>query len=511
MLSDKNFDRILKILSHSAVEAYKPMNFSKLKIKRFLSLSLSTSFLLFCTSAHASSGVIHKLLEQVKLNSFSLKAVEQSNFANKLLLDADLFIFSPTAYLNGEYSNQDVVSSSPFAASNSKYKEFTFGASKLWESGIQSDVTYSYLDSSTVYATRDDFFYKSPTLDLTLSTSLLQNLFYNRYQHLLDNQEYSLKSTEISSKIEKKAVIVQSLLDFADLLEQYQELELHQEICRQTRTQSKNLEVKSKRGSVSRREYILGIKELTNCLATVELLQKNMLEDQEAFEATYNVSFDEFKNINTDELFAEAEKLYQGVAPRFLEVDLSEQDDIKSLNLQIKALEAKQNELEAQAKTNLSLEVSTGLGGIGNNFSNSNSDLIDREYPYVYLGLRLDLPLKDRTAVAQAGANRYQLKANQYQKDLLIKQKDFRLKTLEKTLKTDFSIYEKYKKTVSLSQEVIREGRKDFRNGRLDFNTVTEFNKSLVEDQKTLSSYRVALIVRVVEFLDFYQYFDQYL
>ena len=75
----------------------------------------------------------------------------------------------------------------------------------------------------------------------------------------------------------------------------------------------------------------------------------------------------------------------------------------------------------------------------------------------------------------------------------------------------DFDIYEKYKKTVSLSRAVIKEGRRDFANGRLDFNSLTEFNKSLIQDQKTLSTHRISLIVRVVEYLDFYQFFDHYL
>ena len=116
-----------------------------------------------------------------------------------------------------------------------------------------------------------------------------------------------------------------------------------------------------------------------------------------------------------------------------------------------------------------------------------------------------------RTAVAKAGANRYQLKANRLQKTQLEHQKQYRFKTLEKTLAKDFEIYEKYKKTVNLSKNIIKEGRKDFVNGRLDFNSLTELNKSLLVEQRTLSSHRTSLIVRVVEYLDFYQFFDNYL
>ncbi len=456
-------------------------------------------------------GVISNLLEKVTNTSASYKASDYTNKANQLLLDADIFIFEPTAFIRGSYSNQDIVPTSPFSASNSKVKEYELGASKLWSSGIQSDLTYKYQDSATLFAARDNFFFQSPTLQLSLTTSIFQDLVNHRYNHLLENQKISKKSAELTSKIEKKAIIVQSLLDFSTLLEQNQSLSLQKDICKQTRIQSGHLSKLRKRKSVSQREYLLGVKELTNCLATIDNLEKNIIEARDAFEAEYSVSFDEFKKINTDELFREAESLYKGMHAHIEDVELANQDDIKSIELQVHALESKQSQLDAQASTNLALEVRSGLTGIGDNFSNSNEDVSQLDYPFVYVGLRLDLPLKDRKAVAEAGANRYQLQANRIQRDLLRKKKHTRFSTLEKTLATDFKIYKRYKKTVDLSRDVIKEGRRDFLNGRLDFNSLTEFNKSLIADQQTLSSHRIQLIVRVVEYLDFYQFFDHYL
>ncbi len=468
-------------------------------------------FSISTVAAPRPSGIINQLLEKVTTSAYSLKAVENTNLANQVLLDADLFIFEPTAFIRGSISDQDVVPTSPFSPSNSKVIEYELGASKLWSSGIQSDLTYLYQDSATSFPSRADFIYQSPKIQLTLTTSIFQDLIYNRYSHLMENQKLSKKASELTSKIDKKAVVIQSLLDFSTLLEQEQSLELQQEICKQTSTQAKHLKVKRQRRSVSQREYLLGMKELTNCLANIDNLEKNLTEAKESFEATYNLSYGEFKNVDTDELFKEAEKLYLSMHKGSDSLDLTNQDEIKSLDLQINALESKQAQLEAQAKTDLALEVRSGLMGIGDSFTNSNKDVTEMDYPFVYLGLRLNLPLKDRQAVAQASANRYQLQANRYQRDLLKKQKDFRFKTLEKTLVTDFEIYKKYKKTVSLSQSVIKEGRKDFLNGRLDFNDLTELNKSLITDQRTLSSHRIQLIVRVVEYLDFYQFFDHYL
>ena len=105
-------------------------------------------------------------------------------------------------------------------------------------------------------------------------------------------------------------------------------------------------------------------------MATIDNLENNIIEARDAFEAEYNVSFDEFKKINTDELFKEAEVLYKGMHAHSNDVELSNQDDIKSMDLQVNALESKQSELDAQASTNLALEVRSGLTGIGDNFSN---------------------------------------------------------------------------------------------------------------------------------------------
>jgi len=458
-----------------------------------------------------SSGVIHQLLIKVTQNSFALKAVESNNLSQHILLDADLFIFEPTAFIKGSYANTDIVPTSPFTPANTKLKEYELGVSKLWGSGIQSDLTYKYQDNATIFPARSDFIYQSPTLQLTLTTNIFQDLIHDRYFYLRENQKLSKRSTELSSKIDKKTIIVQSLLDFSTILEQSQSLELQREVCKQTRIQSKHLKEKRARKSVSQREYLLGMKELTNCLATIDNQEKNLTEAKENFEATYNVSYTEFRKIETDELFKEAEKLYQGMHSSSAQVDLSNQDEVKNIEVQIDALAAKQSQLDAEAKTQLSFEVRSGLTGIGNDFSNANQDVTELNYPFLYLGLRLDLPLKDREAMAKAGSNRYQLEANRFQYQQLKQQKDYRFKTLEKTLAKDFDIYQKYKKTVELAQSVIKEGRRDFINGRLDFNSLTELNKSLIQDQRTLSSHRIQLIVRVVEYLDFYQFFDNYL
>lgn len=477
----------------------------------FLRCLIFGLFLFLKNSSASDVGVIHKLLTRLNENSNTLKVVDSINLADQLTLDTELFVFEPTAFVRGSFSNQDIVPTSPFTPSNTEVMEYEMGMSKLWQSGVKSDLSYLYQDSATFFPARSNFLYKAPTLQLSLTTSIFKDLIYNRYDHLREGQKLSKSVVDLNSKIEKKALLVQALLNFSNLLEQSQTLELQKVICRETKTQAQHLKEKRSRKSVSQREFLQGQKELTNCLATIDNLEKNITEAKQNFEATYNVSYDEFSGVSTDALFKEAEKLYLRNHSKAKNVSLENQDEIKSLKLQIEALEAKQSQLDAEAKTNLALEVRSGLSGIGNNFSDSNKDLTEMDYPFVYLGLKLDLPLKDRTAKAMASANTYKIMANKLQKNQVEKEKTYRFQTLEKTLAKDFEIYEKYKKTVELSKGIIKEGRRDFVNGRLDFNSLTELNKSLLLDQRTLSSHRTALIVRVVEFLDFYQFFDNYL
>jgi len=340
---------------------------------------------------------------------------------------------------------------------------------------------------------------------------LVQDLFYDRYGHALMSIERQQASLDLDSKREKKRTLVQSLLDFSILLDQKAELRLQRQVCKNTKRQSVNLSQKRRRGSVSQRDYLLGLKDLSNCEAGIERLNQSLIERLNAFESNYNTDFKEFSSPDVDELFKEAEVAYESFSGSLEKVDLTLQDDIKSLDLQLSSLESKQSELDAKTKVNIALELRSGLSGLDNSLSSSQEDLTGTEYPFVYVGVRLDLPLKNRQAVQEASANFYRLKALEGQANLVKKQKGSRLKTLEQTLEKDFLIYSKYKKSVGYSKNIMKEATRDFNNGRLDFNSLSDFNKALLVDQKTLSSHRIQLIVRVVEYLDFFQFFDTYL
>jgi hypothetical protein len=482
----------------------------KFKVLSFL-LSGAVAIIVGETAAAPASGLISNLLETVKKNSEQLLIAEQNLKADSYDLLVQKSIFNTRGYLKSSYSNQQTPPTSPFAPASSTVKEYEAGIEKLWSQGLQTDLTYVVRDSETVFPSRPDFTFVSPTLQLQVSTSLVQDLVYKRYSHALESIERQQASLDLDSKREKKTTLVQALLDFSVLLDQKAELGLQIEVCKNTKRQSRNLSQKRKRGSVSKRDYLLGLKDLSNCEASIERLNRSMIEKLNAFASNYNTDFKDFSSPDVDSLFSEAEKIYEKMRGKQEGVNLENQDDIKSLNLRLSSLESKQAELDAKTKVNVALELRSGLSGLDNSLSGGQEDITGTEYPFVYVGLRLDLPLKNRQAVQEASANFYRLKAMEGQANLVKKQKGTRLETLQRTLEKDFLIYQKYKKSVGYSKSIMKEATRDFNNGRLDFNSLSDFNKALLVDQKTLSSHRIQLIVRVVEYLDFYQFFDTYL
>ena len=484
---------------------------NNVRLTKAVRVPLAILFLSYTGAVQSNTGVIVNLLEKIKDNSDEMKVSQDEWMANRLELESELSLFNTTGYLSASYSNEHTPPTSPFSPASSVQKELGGGVSKLWSSGIQSDFTYTFGDSLTTFPSRSDFSFKSPRLELSASSSLIQNLFYKRYDHMFKRIDKQKKSLSLQAKIDKKIVLVTALTDFSSLLEQKDILSLQMRVCKNTKAVSKNLAVKRKKGTVSKRDYYLNLKEVAKCNASIESAKSVLISQEENFKANYNVDFKDYGSLKTKKLFSEAKAIYSDHKTKQSGVNVRQQDDIKNLQFQIDGLEHQQGELLAQAQTNLELELKSGLTGLDNGISGAHNDLTKTEYPFVYVGLRLDLPLKNREALQKVGANSYFLSALKRKTNLGIKRKSSRLVILEKMLEKDFEIYRQYESTVELSRRVVKEATRDFNNGRLDLNVLTDFNNSLVNDQRTLSSHRIQLIVRVVEYLDFFQYFDRYL
>jgi hypothetical protein len=470
-------------------------------------------FLFFatCASGEVSKLSIERFLFEIKNNSPQFKITNSENSSSLILKEKENLIFKLNGFLLANHTDQKSPPTSPFSSSSRKKNEYGFGVSKLWETGFNSEVNYTISDVSDSFFSGNKNVFITPKLELILTSNVFQDLFNNRYEYLNEEINKNIESIKINNKVSQKKILTDSLVGFASLLEQKEELGLQKLLCEKSRVQSEKLNKKRKRRSVSNREYFLSLRESTVCQATVEELSKKYYENQNKFEATYNISFKSYESIQTGKIFSELETYYNQLQSRKdFSADIEQKDEVKYLTVLLDAAKTKQQKLDALSKPNLALEVKAGATGLDSSLADANQDVTKLEYPFLYVGLKLDLPWSDREALAEANANQYKIKAIQEQYKLTKSQSSERYGTLNSTLKSDFSIYKKYLNATDLSKKIMSEARKDFNNGRIDFFSLTEFNKSLIQDQKILSSYRIQLIVRMVEFLDFYNYFDKY-
>ena len=323
------------------------------------------AFNIFATFTYAQdSKTLSHLLKDIEKNALQLKASNDRLKADQIDLERSLFFLRPTAFVRGGYENTDNPPTSPFSPNNSASKELEFGLSKQWVQGLKTSFNYRLEDSQTQFPTRPDFSFISPKMSFSLETNIFQDLIYQRYQNQKTKNKWQKEVINLETKIERKNVLLQGLIDFSMILEVQEELELQKQLCQSIKKQAKNLERKYRRGSVSKREYLLGLKEQTNCQATIELLKRNDFEKTKEYAAKYNIKFNKYSSVQTNQIFREASQIYKNFKTQASQVDIQSQDQLKVLSIQEKSLHAEQKELEAQASHKLNLEFRSGLTGL---------------------------------------------------------------------------------------------------------------------------------------------------
>ena len=129
---------------------------------------------------------------------------------------------------------------------------------------------------------------------LQLDTNIFQDLLGKRYHHQVQNIKSQNSFNNLQDQIYRKGVLVQALLAYANILEKQEELKLQRELCKKTKIQNMKLRQKRKRLSASRREFLQSQKELNNCQALIQNLEKLVIEKKRDFEANYSVGLDPF-------------------------------------------------------------------------------------------------------------------------------------------------------------------------------------------------------------------------
>lgn len=473
---------------------------------RYLLISI---FFLSTQHLHAKSP-IERFLNDVATNAIDIKIVEAQKTASSLRNESDLGMFDLTASLGAAFTSSDDPPTSPFAAEKTLKRNYTASLSKQWQSGFATSLSYELLDNFTGFPTRTDQDYFNPDLTLTIKTSLLRDIFSSRYSSIPDRIQKNAEALNTEAKIEQKTILVGALVTLAEKLELQEDLNLQIALCDNIRAQKSKLGLKFKRGSVRRRDYLLSRQEANTCDVSLQTLRKRIKERREDLSVTYGIDPDAYKDIRVDTFFQEFRRLFESSDFAPGKVDFQKNDSLLALRSRLDAANAKQLELDALTKPDLSFEIQTGLSGLQSELGDAHKDIGDTNYKLFYGSVTLAFPFRTRSAEINAAANRMDTTVLNHRIDKLERERKSDFKRLRYALEQDLASYRNYKENVELSQNILKDARRDFNNGRIDFFALTEFQKSLIQSQQRLASLRREIVVQAVEYIDFFQYFDQF-
>ncbi len=469
-----------------------------------LSLPLLANF-----NEHDSSAIERFLLD-VSQSAIDLKIIEAQAEADSLRNKIDLGQFDVTARIGAKWASTKDPPTSPFSSEKTLKRNYSASLSKLWQSGISSSLNYELLDNFTGFPTRTDQDYYNPELSLGLSTSLFRDLFSSRHNAVPERIQFNEIAIQSESKIKQKAVLVRALVTLAEILELQDDLKLQTALCENIHAQKNKLAARFKRGSIRRRDYLLSRQEDNNCAVSTKNLRKLIKKRKEELSVTFKVDPDSYKSINVDGFFREFRQLCESPEYSPSKVDFEASDDLIALRAKRDASTAKQVELDALKKPDLAIEFKTSLSGLKNNIGKAHSDIADTDYKLLYGSITLAFPFTPRSAEINAAANRMNTVILENRVQKLKDERRSQFKKLQFALEQDMSSYQNYKENVELSQKILKDAQRDFNNGRIDFFSLTEFQKSLIQSQQRLASLRRSIVLQTVEYIDFFQYFDRF-
>jgi len=448
-----------------------------------------------------------EFLNQVTQNSLTYKMIasrRDGRLANNERLSSEL---DGVTRLGFEASQAKPVPSAQFSIDSQRTVASSATYQRLWRSGWRTELSYTLAQDKTDLANLSREVYE-PDLRLSASTNVFQDYLSDRY-HLLENrQKQGEKVIEFDAQEQKKSHLAAALLNLAGILETADELALQGRLCRQIRRQTALLKVKGERGSVSKRDYLQSQREGIICQSLIKGLDKELITRKDQLYSVYGVSFTDLKGINIDAFYTSVKQAYQACVKQS-EVEVGKQPAIQSLVEQEQLLGLELEDLRARDETSLELTFAAGLKGSDPGLGESQTTLVEGKYPYVTVGLSYEISA-GRDIKSQIGAKAHEVKVLFYRKAIARQELEGRFRVLAQTLERDFGIFADRVQGVRLSERILGEADRDFTNGRLDFNTLTEYQKALLEGQKGLANTRIQIIRNTIEYIDFFGYFASY-
>lgn len=454
--------------------------------------------------------LLKNYIQEVITHSPQLQSLAQRTRAQELQAEARMFQFDPQGQMSAEMSQAKNPETSPFAPADTSSRSFAAGVSKLWQSGWRSSLDYSLRDEDLSFASRGDVSYMQPSLSLRLEADLFQDLMANRYALVEPATQLQKEQLALQARLQKKRILTKALLDLASLLEARDEKGLTNEVCGKTERQTQNLEKKAGRGSVPQRELLQSRKELNTCRAEVRSITRDMTRRQLELRAEYAVDPTPFLQLTPERLFGEFLKVYRSVGTAGTAPGLKDNTEIKAKQAELAVLESRQQELLAAAEPALKLNVSAGFKGSDDAFGAAHEQTLKASYPFFSVGVATSFPWEQPSKLSEVAQNRMALQALQTDLSQLEALKNADFESLKAGLANDISAYQTYVRNVELSRAIVKEAERDFNNGRIDYNNLTEFQKALVASQRSLGRLRLQIMVSIVEFVDYYGSFASY-
>ena len=456
----------------------------------------------------ANTSYIPYFLNLVTKNSLSYELYE-SQYKERIAANQALTApLEGTTTFGTQASQAKPVPSPQVAINNQQTYGLSAGYQSLWASGWRTQVSYN-LDHTKTELASGNFDAYQPDLKITASTNIFQDFLSDRFQQLEQRQQQSQTVIEVETKQRKKQHLISALLNLAGILEVKDELTLQRRLCNQVSQQTKQLKVKNSRGTVRKRDYLQSQKELISCQGLVKALDKELISRKDALYSQFRLDFDKLDPLDIRSFYRSVEKTYSSFADTNMKADIQSQPSLKTLSEKAILNKMEIEDLEAQNEPHLELQFTAGLKGSDADFSESQSQVFDSKYPYISVGLNYQLPVNGSLR-SQLRAKHHRLKALELEQSIEKNALEGRYRVLSQTLSRDFSIYRDRLSAVNLSENILDEAKRDFENGRLDFNTLTEFQKGLLQSQQNLASIRIQVIRSTIEYIDFFNFFESY-
>ncbi len=460
-------------------------------------------------NADSKTTNIEIFLEQITKNSTIIKNAQLEFASAKLLNEIELSEFDWSAFVNVSRLSAKDPQRNPFSPTQNEVNSLGLGVAKKWQYGIQTNLNYNVTDNLIQFPS-DRLDYYFPDLSFEIKANLMDDIIYQQSLNKVLKIKQQNKSLELEKKIKVRQNLVESLLDLVNIVEIKNEVQLEKQICSEIKKQNTMLVKKRARGSISRRDALTSQKELNNCEINIKTLSNQLLAREKSLESKYNlnpVSYDAFE---IESLFLEVKQIYKRFSDLEKNINFEQTIELETLKQQLQVLKAEGQQLKALNQTDVALEARYGLRGLNENLSDSQANIANSDFQNYYLGLRINLPFKDRTAESLMASNSYKkdIVGVNYQQTL--KQKQAQFFVLKETLDENLLIYEKLEENYTLSRQILDEGLKDFNNGRIDFFNLTELRKAFLISQSQMIRLRSQILVNIVEYIDYYNYFERY-